>query len=197
MSKSEKGTRIAKIEQSFGMDFVDWLYLLMAIVVISGIVGFVYEELFYRIDLGYWVKRGIEYGPWIDIYAWGGLLLTFTVWRFHKHPLVVFLLSVGICGVLEYISGYLILTLTGQRRWDYNTEIWSWGNINGFVCARSLLVFGIGGLALVYLIIPIVKKFYQKPTGKAWKNTMMILCILYFADVIISYILQAVGINPR
>ncbi len=186
-----------KIERIYGVSLSDWIYMLAAIIVISGIVGFVYEEIFYRMDLGYWLKRGIEYGPWIDIYAWGGLLLTFTVWWLRKHPLGLFLLSVGICGGLEYITGYLILTLSGQRRWDYNTEILSWGNLNGFVCARSLLVFGIGGLALVYLIIPLVKRFYSKPKGKAWKNTMGVLCILYFVDVVASYILQAVGINPR
>ncbi len=195
--EKEKGTFADKIERNFGVSLTDWIYLLMAIIVISGIVGFVYEEPFYRIDLGHWVKRGIEYGPWIDIYAWGGLLLTFTVWWFRKHPLVVFLLSCGIYGSLEYITGYLLLTLSGKRRWDYNTEIWNWGNINGFICLCSILVFGIGGLALVYLIIPIVKRFYDKPTGKGWKNTMMILCILYFIDVVVSYILQAVGINPR
>ncbi len=195
--EKKKETNVEKIERIYGIDFRDWLFMLMAIIVISGIVGFIYEEIFYRVDLGHWVKRGIEYGPWIDIYAWGGLLLTFTVWWARKHPVLVFLVSAGICGVLEYITGYLILTLTGQRRWDYNTEILNWGNINGFVCARSLIVFGLGGLALVYLIIPTIKKFYKKPKGTAWKNTMMTLCILYFIDVVVSYILQAVGINPR
>ncbi len=185
------------LQAAYGVNVKDWFYLLFAIIVISGIVGFVYEELFYRIDLGYWVKRGTEYGPWIDIYAWGALLLTFTVWFLRKHPLAVFLVSSGLCGVIEYITGYVILNNAGHRSWDYNVEILSWGNLNGFVCARSVLIFGIGGLSLVYLIIPLVKNFYAKPKGQGWKNTMTVLCMIYFADVILSYILHFMGINPR
>ncbi len=198
----EKSENKIKINDAFnnayGVGVKDWFYLLFAIIVISGIVGFVYEELFYRIDLGMWVKRGTEYGPWIDIYAWGALLLTFTVWFLRKHPLAVFLVSGGLCGVIEYITGYALLNMSnGHRSWDYNVEILSWGNINGFVCARSVLLFGIGGLALVYMIIPIVKNFYNKPKGQGWKNTMTVLCIIYFADVAVSYILGHLGINPR
>ncbi len=31
----------------------------------GGIFGFIYEEIFYRIDFGYFVKRGTAFGPWI------------------------------------------------------------------------------------------------------------------------------------
>ena len=45
------------------------------IMILSGFFGFIYEMLFYKIDLGYFVKRGSTFGPWIPIYAFGGLLL--------------------------------------------------------------------------------------------------------------------------
>ncbi len=187
MEKKKENSFVAKIEGAFGVSITDLIYLLMAIMVIAGICGFVYEMIFYRIDLGYFTKRGTTFGPWISIYAWGGLLLTFTVYHFRKRPLVVFLLSCLITGTLEYLSGFLILRLTGERLWDYNTEIWNWLNIGGFVCLRSVLVFGVGGLALVYMVIPIVKNFYEKPHGKAWKNTMLILCILFVLDIVLSH----------
>ncbi len=185
--KENNASFVKKIENAFGVSITDLIFLLMAVMVIAGIIGFIYEMLFYRIDLGYWTKRGTTFGPWISIYAWGGLLLTFTVYHLRKRPLVVFLLSCLITGVLEFLSGYLILKFTGERLWDYNTEIWNWGNIGGFVCARSVLVFGIGGLALVYLVIPIVKNFYGRPHGKAWKMTMMILCLLFILDIVLSH----------
>ncbi len=178
---------VKKIEDAFGVSITDLIFLLLAVMVIAGITGFIYEMLFYRIDLGYWTKRGTTFGPWISIYAWGGLLLTFTVYHFRKRPLVVFLLSCLITGVLEFLSGYLILRFTGERLWDYNTEIWNWGNIGGFICARSVLVFGVGGLALVYLVIPIVKKLYDGPHAKAWKIILMILCLLFILDIVLSH----------
>ena len=47
--------------------------MLMLIFAFGGIFGFIYEEIFYRFDLGEWVKRGTTFGPWIPIYGFGGL----------------------------------------------------------------------------------------------------------------------------
>ena len=45
--------------------------ILLLVFTFSGIFGFIYETIFYKIDLGYFVKRGTTYGPWIPIYAYG------------------------------------------------------------------------------------------------------------------------------
>ena len=66
-------------------------------------------------------------------------------------------------GILEYLSGYLLYGVLGWTKcWDYNNEILNWGNINGYVCLRSVLVFGLAGLALVYLIVPTLIKLVKK-----------------------------------
>ena len=49
--------------------------LLMLVFAFGGIFGFIYEEIFYRFDLGEWVKRGTTFGPWIPIYGFGGLII--------------------------------------------------------------------------------------------------------------------------
>ena len=49
------------------------IVLIIQIILISAIFGFIYETIFYRIDLGYFVKRGYTIGPWLPIYATGGL----------------------------------------------------------------------------------------------------------------------------
>lgn len=48
------------------------IVLIIQIILISAIFGFIYETIFYRIDLGYFVKRGYTIGPWLPIYATGG-----------------------------------------------------------------------------------------------------------------------------
>ncbi len=173
------------LETAYGLSLVDILYVMVAVFVIAGIVGFIYEELFYRIDLKKWIKRGATFGPWILIYSAGGILLSLIVYHFRAHWIVVFLLSALICGVLEYVSGYVILKFTGKRYWDYNTEIWNWGNIGGFIAARSVILFGIGGVALVYLIFPIVIRVYETPHGQAWKYVMLVLFFVYVFDLIL------------
>ena len=55
--------------------FVVFLKILTIVMILSSFFGFIYEEIFYRIDLGYFVKRGSTYGPWIPIYFFGGGLI--------------------------------------------------------------------------------------------------------------------------
>ena len=110
--------------------------MLMLIFAFGGIFGFIYEEIFYRFDLGEWVKRGTTFGPWIPIYGFGGLIILGLTFKFRRKPLWVFLFATIASGVLELATGWVCLTFFNVRLWDYNEEILNWGNINGFVCAR-------------------------------------------------------------
>ncbi len=160
------------------------LNILALVFVLSGIFGFIYEELFYRIDLGYFVKRGSTFGPWIPIYAFGGLLIIFASYRFKKNPLLVFLINSVVTAVLEYGTGYVLYTVKGVRLWDYNTEIWNWGNINGFICARSVLFFGLSSLFLIYAMIPGIKWLVNKVSEKKLSMISWILCAIFVLDII-------------
>ena len=117
--------------------------MLMLIFAFGGLFGFIYEEIFYRFDLGEWVKRGTTFGPWIPIYGFGAILILGLTYKVRKNPFLVCLLATIASGVLELATGWVILTVWGIRLWDYNEEILNWGNIGGFVCARSVLFFGI------------------------------------------------------
>jgi uncharacterized membrane protein len=139
-----------------GWDIQQLVNLLILIMVFSGVFGFIYEVLFYRIDLGYFIKRGSSYGPWIPIYVFGGAAYTLLVYPFKAHPLLVFAMCVVVSGVMEYVTGWVLYEIFHTRLWDYNTEIWNWGNIKGYVCFRSVLFFGISGVLLVYMVIPML-----------------------------------------
>ena len=75
--------------------FTRWekFVILMFLCTCGGIFGFIYETFFYRIDLGYFVKRGTTLGPWIPIYAYGSFVILLTAYRFRRHPFAVFLLG--------------------------------------------------------------------------------------------------------
>ena len=127
------------------------------IISIAGFIGFIYEFIFYYFNFGmnkfYW--QGGNFLPWINIYAMGALLIIACTYKFKKSPIKVVLISSVATGILEYMGGYFVYTfMDGLRLWDYNTEILNFGNIDGFICLRSVLCFGISGLALMYLILP-------------------------------------------
>ena len=107
------------------IDNKKFLNILFLVMILSSIFGFIYEEFFYRIDLGYFVKRGSTFGPWIPIYFFGGGLIALISYRFKKSPLLVFVINCVVTGILEYGTGYVLYEFLGIRLWDYNTEIWN------------------------------------------------------------------------
>ena len=108
------------------IDTKHFLCILILVMIASSIFGFIYEEIFYRIDLGYFVKRGSTFGPWIPIYFFGGGLITLISYRFRKKPIVVFLINCIVTGILEYGTGLVLDRFFNVRLWDYSTEIWNW-----------------------------------------------------------------------
>lgn len=164
--------------------------IFVLILVFGGVFGFIYEEIFYRVDLGHFTKRGTTFGPWIPIYAAGAALMTIFAYRFRKRPLVVFVLSGFLCGALEYTVGYLLFHLQGVRLWDYNVEIWNWGNIDGFICFRSVMFFAISGLFLVYVVVPVLKKLASGWSKPVLSAVALIPGIAFLLDIVISNILH-------
>ena len=141
------------IKSEYGLNTMQLIDLLILIMVSSGVCGFIYELFFYKIDTGKFVKRGSSYGPWIPIYA--------LVYRFKDNPLLVFLLCVIVSGILEYVTGWVLYNVFNTRLWDYNTEIWNFGNVGGYVCFRSIFVFGLAGLMLIYAVIPMLVRLMK------------------------------------
>ena len=169
------------------------LLILLMIFTFGGIFGFVYEELFYRIDLGYFVKRGNTYGPWITIYGFGAVLIALSTEKLKSRPLLVALVAALVCGILEFATGYVLYHVLGLRLWDYNTEIWNWLNINGFVCLRSVLFFGASALLLQYVVEPMFQTFAERCSPKVVILTATIPAALFGLDSIINLLNWFIG----
>lgn len=163
------------------------IYILMMIFVLSGVLGFLYELVFYKIDLGYFTNRGTTFGPWIPVYGFGSLFLMIFCYRFRKNPLLVFILSLIITGIVEYSTGLFCDKVLGARYWDYNTEIWNFGNINGYICFRSVFLFALSGLFLVYVLVPVVNKLFNKYN---FKVLSVVLFSLFILDIILWKIIN-------
>ena len=97
------------------------------------------------------------------------ILIALFSYRLKEKPLVVFLVNSLVTGVLEYGTGFVFYEFFQKRLWDYNTEIWNFGNINGYVCLRSILFFGVSSLFLVYIVIPLILKLFHKISEKKFQ----------------------------
>ena len=167
----------------------DLIKLAFLIFIASGVFGFIYEEIFYKIDLGYFVKRGTTFGPWIPIYGFGSIFISLLAYKYKKNPVLVFIIAAIISGIVEYGTAWFCWEVLNLRLWDYNVEIWNWGNINGYICYRSVGFFAVSSLLLMYGIIPISKKIVDKSnSSKLLSGTIYVLGILFALDIIVSLI---------
>lgn len=170
------------------------------IIVFSGVFGFVYEFFFYYFNSGMqtFYYRGANFLPWINIYATGSILIYALTHKLKKHPFFVFLISLLATGILEYISGYGMYKLdNGIRCWDYRNEILSFGNIDGFVCLRSVLIFGLSALFLMYLIIPLFIYLSFKINKKVFFGVGVVLCFIFLLDEMYNLIFANMLGMPR
>lgn len=110
-------------------------------------------------DEGIIVNRGYLYGPYLPVYGVGALLIYLLLNRFKKQPILVFLLSFIITGIVEYLTGLWMWEVYHRRWWDY-TGLFL--NIDGYVYFRSLFTFAIASLALIYLVVPLIDKLIKK-----------------------------------
>ena len=160
----------------------DRLCYLFLIFLTGCLVGWVYEEIFYWITEGLLRNRGVLYGPWLPIYGIGALGI-YALKPLKRHPVLLFLLCVVVTGVVEYIIGYVGIRYFGLRLWDYSGLFL---NINGIICFRSVVSFGILGLVFHYLLEPVGDKMYHKLPNSAIRTACLALAALFIADCILS-----------
>ena len=165
----------------------DGLKVLFIIFLIGCFVGFIYEEIFYLITEGILEKRGFLYGPWLPVYGFGAVFMVLLLKRFKNNKIIFFIMACLVTGILEYITGYAMNMIWHKRWWDY-TGLFL--NINGYVCLRSVLSFGIGGLILIYIIEPFVRKYYQKLKSKILNIILMLIFIIFIGDNILSFLIR-------
>lgn len=121
------------------------------------------------------VNRGFLIGPYCPIYGVGAFFITVTLKKIYN-PLIIFIASLLICGILEYVTSYLMELLFFTRWWDYSHKKI---HINGRVCLEYLIYFGIAGVLIIYIINPFLFKYINIITN-SWIHIISILLIINF-----------------
>ncbi len=172
------------------MNKVKKISLFFLVFFCASIIGWIYEEIFYRISDGVWVNRGFLYGPYLPVYGYGAVLIILFTKKYQKNPLLVFLITMLVTGIFEYLTGFIMFKIWHHRWWDYRKLFL---NISGFVCLRSVLSFAVGGLLLMYLLYPLLNKIVKKiSVNKLIIINTLITCIIVI-DTIFSLIFRNVN----
>lgn len=169
-----------KVDHKSDRDY--WLDLVLVFFVVS-MMGWIWEVVLILVQSGDLTNRGVLHGPWLPIYGSGGVLMIWMKERLPGKWWVFFLSSMVACGVVEYIVSWVLEQIYHTRWWDYTSMPI---NLNGRICLSGLLVFGLGGLFLVYLLYPRLKRLFSRIPQKNKKVIAFCLGGLFCIDTVYS-----------
>lgn len=155
-----------------------WSVLMIFFVMSFG--GWLWEVSLHLIADGVFVNRGVLHGPWLPIYGSGSVLILLLLYRFRKNPALEFLMTVLVCGTVEYFTAYYLeMANHGKKWWDYTGYFL---NLDGRICAEGLLVFGVGGMIIVYVLAPVLDNLIRRIPHNCVVAAGAVLMALFLAD---------------
>ena len=129
------------------------------------------------------VNRGFLIGPYCPIYGFGALIMIITLKKYIYDPFILFGMGFLICGTLEYFTSYIMEKMFKARWWDYSTNKF---NLNGRICLGNLVLFGLGGIILLYIVNPFIVNIFNYIPEIVLTIITSVLFILFAVDVCVS-----------
>lgn len=159
------------------------ILLYFAYFIIYSIIGWFTETIFIMIKTKKFIDRGFLIGPYCPIYGFGSLTMIFYLTQYKDNILTIFLLGVVICSILEYLTSYIMEVLFKTRWWDYSNNKF---NLNGRICGQNCLLFGLGGIVVLYIIHPTLTKLITAIPNNFFTIITIIVLIIFIIDIIFS-----------
>lgn len=150
---------------------------------VSAVLGWIMEVTCKLFEFHRFINRGFLIGPYCPIYGVGAVVITATLTRYADSPVIVFIMAILICGTLEYLTSYAMEKLFHARWWDYSQRRW---NINGRICAVTLIPFGILGLVMIYLVKPFLFRLFVQIPQPWMDGVCAVLVAVFLTDTVIS-----------
>jgi len=144
--------------------------------------GWLLESVYCSIGEKKIINRGFLTGPVCPIYGTAAIVMTVLIYNpFKDKPLIVFLLGIILCDIVEYFTSYVMEKLFAARWWDYTYELL---NINGRICLKHSLYWGVISVVFVKVIHPSVDRLYDKINGEYVYYIFAITMIVFTVDLI-------------
>ena len=103
-------------------------YEVLWIFIIYAFIGWCAEVSYAAVNRGIFVNRGFLNGPYCPIYGCGVVIVVTVLTPLKDNLFLLFVGSVVLTSVLEYITGFLLEKVFHNKWWDYSNMPF---NING------------------------------------------------------------------
>ena len=129
------------------------MYPLLWLFFIYAFLGWCTEVSYAALKSGRFVNRGFLNGPVCPVYGFGMVIVLWVLEPLRGNLLLLFLGSVALTSLLEWLTGFALERLFHQRWWDYSQEPF---NLGGYICLRFSVAWGLACLFVVKLVHPSV-----------------------------------------
>ncbi len=133
------------------------------------------------------INRGFLTGPWLPIYGSGAALITVAVKALTPLESSVgttFIVSFILCGVIEYMTSFVLEKRFHARWWDYSQKPM---NLHGRVWIGNLVLFGLGGVLIVEVFNPLLLRLSEHMSLLLRESLALVLLLVFAADYVMSH----------
>ena len=161
------------------------IFKVFIIFMIGCILGYVVEMIVALVQNGHFVSRqGLLYGPFTPVYGIG-ILVYYIFFRIVKNrdKKIVFISSMILGGITEYLCSYIQEKAFGTVSWDYSNWLF---NIDGRTTLIHCTYWGFAGLLYVSYIEPLIPKIEEAVRNHKIKIMATSVAIFMVFNVAIS-----------
>ncbi len=146
-------------------------------------LGWIMEMIVTVIEDKEIVNRGFLVGPYCPIYGVCSIAMILLLNKV-TNPILLFVLSIIICSVGEYLTSYILEKIFNARWWDYSNMKF---NLNGRICLECASGFGIGALLMIYVLNPILLPIIESIPLSTRIILLSIISIALIFDLFVSF----------
>lgn len=153
---------------------VIWIFLIYAF------LGWCTEVAYAALDTGKFVNRGFLNGPICPIYGCGILVVVGILTPLKENLLILFVGSMLLTTVIEFITGFLLEKLFHNQWWDYSNEPF---NLCGYICLKFSILWGLACTFVMEIIHPLIYKVIHIFPHIPGLIIMIILLVAFASDL--------------
>ena len=164
------------------MDENTILYFITYFIVYS-FAGWLLESIYKTFYNKKFVNSGFLIGPYCPIYGIGALIMLLTLSFLKEKPALLFISSFFILSCWEYFVGLFLEKAFKTKYWDYSNIKF---NIQGRVCLKNSIYWGILGLVFIEILHPFIETQIKQVPINILLYTNIIIGIAMLVDLVAS-----------
>ena len=152
---------------------IDTIIYFITYLILYSFAGWILESVCKTIEQRKFVNSGFLNGPFCPIYGFGAIIMLLCLSFLKEKPILLFIAAFFILSIWEYLVGLFLEKVFKTKYWDYSHLKF---NIQGRVCLKNSLFWGVLGVAFICCIHPFIDKYIK----------MIPINILLYIDIIIG-----------